>query len=129
MLMMPKTLQAFQDQAPGSQAFHLRLIELVAVSCHQIAAFLFENGNSSHKQEYDAWIAEQERLKEAGDEKYQWRPVPPPVVFYHRQHADYEQYPRGISDAVGYWAEGKDLWGACYYSIVESLAVMYVWES
>jgi hypothetical protein len=92
----------------------------VAVSCHQIAAFLFENGKKHHKQEYDAWIAEQEKLKEIGDERYQWRPVPPPVVFYHRQHADYEQYPRGLSDVVGYWAEAKIFGGVLLFDRGES---------
>ncbi|KAI1868788.1 hypothetical protein JX265_006767 [Neoarthrinium moseri] len=116
----PCTLQAFQDQTLGSQPFHLRLFELLAVSCHQIAVFLFENGHSRHKKEYDKWRAEQESLKEAGDERYRWRHVPPPVVFYHPEHVDYEQYPRGLSDVVGYWAEAKIFGGVLLFDRGES---------
>ncbi len=35
--------------APGSRAFKTRLIELVAVSVHKIATFLYNLGTSIHK--------------------------------------------------------------------------------
>ena len=32
-------------------------------------------------------------------------PPEPPTVFYHRAYLDWNQYPSGIADIVGYWAE------------------------
>jgi hypothetical protein len=83
------------------------LIELVAVTCHQIAVFLFETEGEKHKVAYNAWISEQKQLRDAGSEKYRFASVEPSVVFYHRGYREYKQYPHGVSDMVGYWAEAK----------------------
>ena len=88
---------------------------MVVIACHQIAAVLFGSEGSKHKLEYDAWVTEQQRLKDAGDKKYRWAPVQPPVAFYHPSYCDHEQYPRGAADVVGYWAEAKIFGGVVLF--------------
>ncbi len=41
--------------------------------------------------------------------------VPPPVAFYHREHVDYEQYPRGLQDVIGFWVEAKIFGGVLLF--------------
>ena len=108
-------LQAFQNETPGSRGFQLRLIELTAVACHQIAAFLFQHEGSNHFGEYGAWIAEQHKLRDGGAEKYQYYPVGPSVPFYHQAYTSDDMYPRGVSDVVGCWAEAKIFGGVVLF--------------
>ncbi|KAI1735729.1 hypothetical protein F4680DRAFT_434330 [Xylaria scruposa] len=104
----PALLQGYQDAEANSRAFCLRLVEILAVACHQIAAFLFEiDKENEHRKEYEAWAVEQHQLKAAGGEQYQYVEAEPPTVFYHHSYRDHEQYPRGLPDVVGYWAESK----------------------
>ena len=108
-------LQAFQDETLGSRPSHLRLIELCAVACHQIAIFLFQNEGKSHAGEYEAWLAEQRRLRDAGDDKYRFYSVEPPVPFYHNAYVADDLYPHGIADMVGYWAEARIFGGVVLF--------------
>ncbi|KAK3942858.1 hypothetical protein QBC46DRAFT_255539 [Diplogelasinospora grovesii] len=118
------TLKAFEQEHPGTRPFHLRLIELLAVAVHQIAANLFDaySVGNPHKVEYDAWRAERLRRAASGDEAYRYCRISPPVVFYHRDYPInyYEQYPRDISDVVGYWAEAKIFGGVLLFDRGES---------
>ncbi|KAK3942857.1 hypothetical protein QBC46DRAFT_457253 [Diplogelasinospora grovesii] len=119
----PNTLQAFQEATPGSRAFHLRLIEMLAVSVHQIAAYIFDQRDdhaNRNKQYYDAWVTEQQRQNAGDKESGYYTYTEPPVVFYHPCYCDYEQYPRGIFDVVGYWAEAKIFGGVLLFDRGES---------
>ena len=35
------------------------------------------------------------------------QPEPPPTVFFHGAYTAVDQYPKGVADMVGYWAESR----------------------
>ena len=78
----------------GSRSFKLRLMEMLAVACHDLAALLHEEHGEGFHRGAHAW-----RLNSA--------PEPPPTVFYHFCYRNVGQYPRGVADIVGYWAEAR----------------------
>lgn len=92
----------------------------MVVACHQIAVFLFQTEGINHRGEYDAWISEQQRQKDAGNEKFRFIPIEPPVAFYHRAYRAHRQYPCGISDMVGYWADAKIFGGVVLFDRSDS---------
>ncbi len=85
------------------------LIELVARSVHQIAAWLYRQDLSRHKD----------------DALGMWRPSGvagrvypatfPASLFCHPWYPDHDQYPGGIADSVGYWAEARILGGVILF--------------
>ena len=112
-------MNAFQKATPGSKEFSLRLVELVAVACHQIGAYLFELDDGIHKHEvHQSWQARGLKGEEAG------RAVSssfyPDTAFFHTSYLDKEQYPRGVADVVGYWAEGRIFGGVVVFDRGES---------
>ncbi|KPM38190.1 Serine/threonine-protein kinase ark1 [Neonectria ditissima] len=107
-----KLLLAFQAAAPGSRSFNTRLIEIVAVAVHKIAVLLFQMDTSLHKEDgVTAWTAPK-------DDHFWWRfnpNGPPPTLFMHAFYVDYQQYPEGVGDVVGYWAEARILGGVLLF--------------
>ncbi|KAI0521166.1 hypothetical protein F5B22DRAFT_597948 [Xylaria bambusicola] len=118
----PALLQGYQDAQPNTRAFCLRLVEMLAVAFHQIAAFLYGlDEENEHRKAYEVWAVEQHRLKAAGDERYRfYEEAEPPTAFYHRSYRDHEQYPRAVADLVGYWAESKIFGGVVLFDRGES---------
>lgn len=106
-------LDTFNALNPGSDHFNLRLIELVAVACHQIGAYLFslEPGNHS-KQLHEDWVVKA-RNKSPEEQQHILYVNIPPCVFFHSAFQDHERYPRGKADVAGYWAEGRIFGGRC----------------
>lgn len=100
---------AYQAASPGFRAFQTRLIELVARVVHQIAVWLFK----------------QEPMRSNSDRLISWRPNKdlesyyrtgfPPTFFRHPWYQDYDQYPDGVADGVGYWAETRILGGVVLF--------------
>ncbi|RAQ73506.1 hypothetical protein COH20_005048 [Aspergillus flavus] len=88
-------VQAYQDTSIGSRNFKLRLLEMVAISFHNIVAHLFQ----SCQADPDAWP---NRNRVPHPRESTW--------FYHSDYLDYDQYPLGVPDVVGYWAE-KQVFG------------------
>ncbi|KAF4443139.1 hypothetical protein F53441_11538 [Fusarium austroafricanum] len=110
-----RTLEKFQATNSGSEQFNLRLIELVVVACHQIGAYLFELDDGAHKHKfYQDWIEKVLEEKEAGVESRRYCD-PPPIAFSHRVYRFPEQYPRGVADMAGYWAESKIFGGVIVF--------------
>ncbi|CAJ2500533.1 Uu.00g033860.m01.CDS01 [Anthostomella pinea] len=108
-------VQAFQDSEAGSNEFELRLFELVAIACHQIAVQLYQLDDGVHKhQEHETWQAEAvSRLPK--DRPYAGRLLPPATAFWHWHYKASHQYPNGIADVVGYWAEAKIFGGVVVF--------------
>ncbi|KAK4139780.1 uncharacterized protein C8A04DRAFT_15559 [Dichotomopilus funicola] len=85
------------------------LVELVARCVHQIGAWLYRQDRSRHKE----------------DALGKWRPSEsdarfypktfPETLFCHPWYRDYDQYPGGIADSVGYWAEARILGGVIVF--------------
>ncbi|KAI0006496.1 hypothetical protein F4779DRAFT_629777 [Xylariaceae sp. FL0662B] len=103
-------LSAFRAASPGSRAFDVHLIELVARSVHQIAVLLFKQGP----------------IRPEDDPLLSWRPSEdsmstlypmgfPSTFFLHHWYRDYDQYPEGIADGVRYWAESRIFGGVVLF--------------
>jgi hypothetical protein len=93
------TVQEYQNTIPKTKGFIVRLMELIAVACHDIAVLLYkiaEGGVGTHAEKPPGPTL----LDNDGV------PFPPiPTDFYHTEYQDWEQYPQGVADMVGYWAE------------------------
>ncbi|OAR01351.1 hypothetical protein LLEC1_07781 [Akanthomyces lecanii] len=102
-------LLSFQATELGTRDFSLRLIELLAVSCHQIAAHLFQLESPCHTQEeYEQW-------RDEPRDRNRWDWYRPPAAFCHRSYLASDQYPNGIADVVGYWAEARIFGGVVLF--------------
>ena len=100
----------YRAAAPGSRAFKTRLIEMIAVAVHKIAAWIWNQRSSIHKD--DDMTMHVPPKEEA--ECYQFD-KPLPTYFVHRWYCDYDQYPDGVADGVGYWAESRILGGVVLF--------------
>jgi hypothetical protein len=113
-------LDAFQAAAPNSRPFQLRLIELAAVAVHQIAVLLYNENmrlhdhhitNPRHSVDQLTWWQDDD---DAEDGK--WTRIPPwPTLFAHPQYSHHVQYPDGLADNVGYWAEDQIFGGVVLF--------------
>lgn len=113
-------LQAYQSARPGNCSFYYRLIEFVAVAVHKIGVFLFKQRHRLHDREakepaytIDAVTAWQPSL--SGSD---WDPTwirPDATLFMHFCYDAVGQYPEGLADAVGYWAENRVLGGVVIF--------------
>lgn len=109
-------MQAFQAESPASLKFLLRVVELLAISLHEIAVHLFELHQSLHEGEYDDWWASwRQRYRDAEGASRFHAVAFPPVPFHHNFYRAFDQYPRGRADMVGYWAESKILGGVALF--------------
>jgi hypothetical protein len=96
------------------------LIELVVIACHQIGAYLFELDEGAHKHKfYQDWRENVLDEKERGVQSRKYYD-PPPIAFSHRVYQYSEQYPRGLADIAGYWAESKIFGGVLVFDRGES---------
>ncbi|KAL2272324.1 hypothetical protein FJTKL_06951 [Diaporthe vaccinii] len=105
-------LRDFQRSLPGTRSYLLDLIELLARSCHEIAVRLFELDDGVHKHSvYEAWRdAPVDPLSNP-----MTRPFRRPSVFCHGSYSFHDQYPHGLADVVGYWAEAKIFGGVVVF--------------
>jgi hypothetical protein len=85
-------VERFRDEKPDTDQFFLRLIEIVAILCHDVAATLLGkmDGRSG-------------KPLMAPDSGCQTEYILPA----HSDYCDHEYYPRGCADIFGYWAESR----------------------
>ncbi|KAG8162850.1 hypothetical protein KVR01_007328 [Diaporthe batatas] len=98
-------LQRYQDIPVGSRASKMPFLELIVATIHSIAAHLFKLADGGfHKNAVwpsdDAY--EQEYLAK--------RPPPFSLLHYSKQ-----QYPDGMADMAGYWAEDRIFGGVVLF--------------
>ncbi|KAH8198083.1 hypothetical protein TruAng_007755 [Truncatella angustata] len=104
-------IQRFQKALPGSRSFQLSLLELMARSVHQIAVHLCNLEPKLHTKEDIAsvlsWRHEPETVEIMPGEWYTFesRFEPHPTLFFQGMYMDSDQYPDGLADVAGYWAE------------------------
>ena len=84
--------------SPGSKAFKAGLIEIMAVSVHQIAAYIYK---------LDLDVGSHKALLKVDSDA--------PTLFLHNQYKDIEHFPDGVADAVGYWAEAQIFGGVILF--------------
>lgn len=71
----------------------MRLLEMLAVACHNMAGTVYLNTQPGLRRERHS---PEERLAALEGR---------PTDFMHEDYHDLEQYPKGVADVVGYWAE------------------------
>lgn len=95
---------------------------MVAVAVHGIAVFLFQLDESLHKNDgVTSWMPEE--IPAAPDEpipSHLQNQKPPDTLFFHTAYQRKEEYPEGVADMVGYWAENQILGGVVLFSRGES---------
>jgi hypothetical protein len=92
------------------------------VAIHQIAVQLFKLDTSHHKND---GIASWEPLK---DDTF-WALFPqgaPPTLFRHEWYSDYDKYPDGVADVVGYWAEARIMGGVVLFDRRDSKVLKFL---
>lgn len=104
---------AFQAAAPGSRAFNTHLIEIVAIAVHQLAILLLQLDTGLPK---DSSLANWALPKSDTAFWKLWPNGPPiPTLFNHPWYINHDQYPNGVADIVGYWAENRILGGVVLF--------------
>lgn len=107
-------LDALQTHQPGSSSFNTRFIEIMAVSVHEIAKYFYGLDSRGHQDDgIERWVPPKNK-----DWEWWWGAHPDgprPTLFQHRYYFDYEQYPDGAADMVGYWAESRILGGVILF--------------
>ncbi|KAJ2990395.1 hypothetical protein NUW58_g2425 [Xylaria curta] len=103
-------IHAYQNAPTNSPAFHTRLIEMIAVAVHQIAAQIFKSETGCHQD--DGTTTWQCPPGSAYAEAH--KSIPPTLFIFH-YYCYYEQYPDGVADGVGYWAESQILGGVVLF--------------
>lgn len=77
---------------------------MVAVALHQLAVLLHKQGGLQLHDDWKLWIEgtwpDLERC---------------PTPFVHGWFQEHKQYPEGVADMVGYWAEGRILGGVMLF--------------
>ncbi|KAH7026608.1 uncharacterized protein B0I36DRAFT_366150 [Microdochium trichocladiopsis] len=123
-----ESMERFRTSAPGDRAYALALLELVAEAVHNITAGLFRRDMKLYD-DSEQPVADEDTGKTPApltvDDIVNWRrPVkdpmfPPrepwPTLFTHPMFVAHKQYPAGVADMVGYWAEDRILGGVVLF--------------
>lgn len=110
----PRVVDAFQRAAPGTKMFNTRLIEMVAVALHQFAVIVHQLGFRMHQGDIESitnWTPPKPTFADDN-----WEPIPPLPTFFHNAfYTDWEIYPEGVADVIGYRAECRILGGVVLF--------------
>lgn len=106
----------FQNSNIGSRVFEIRLLELVSITLHQFGSLLFQLDFRLHNGDIDKIV----NWSNPPPPGRVWAHIPPrPSIFTHSAFLDYQFYPEGIADLVGYWAEDRILGGVVVFNHTE----------
>ncbi|KAK4033968.1 hypothetical protein C8A01DRAFT_19160 [Parachaetomium inaequale] len=117
-----RLLHAYSAESVGSRAFQLRLIEMVAVAVHELAVLLYNMGDMQQHNDWKTWKPPKRHYQcQPSDPEWQWPELQPYLtLFFHFAFLEHEQYPEGVADIVGYWAENRILGGVVLFDRGES---------
>lgn len=104
-------ISQYRAATPGSRAFKTRLIEITAEAVHQLAVLLFNTGTNLHPDgRIASWVPPKDHVFWEINPEGAW-----PTLFYHHWYTNHEEYPNGIADMVGYWAEARIFGGVVLF--------------
>ena len=96
------------------------LIELVAFAIHQIAVHLFQQAPKLHQGDIYSVVRWQAEPRWDPLHREVIEPLEPhPTLFFHVGYMDH-QYPNGLADVPGYWAEDVIFGGVVVFDRGES---------
>jgi hypothetical protein len=104
---------SYRSAALGSQAFKVRLIELVAVTMHQLGVFLYNLDICMHRGGRRE-VHRVTQYEEPAQPGYAVDPAPA-TLFGHHGYPYHDVYPGGVADIVGYWVEDRILGGVAVF--------------
>ncbi|KAK7518626.1 hypothetical protein IWZ03DRAFT_151706 [Phyllosticta citriasiana] len=113
-----KKAQAYQNSSFGGDEFKKHLLEMTAVAIHDIGVELFDRADGGLHQVKYVPIEPLEELSEQSTEGTTKEQISP--LFYHSDYFEWNQYPRGLADCVGYWTEKSILGGVVVFDRGES---------
>lgn len=105
---MRQLAQAYQKALPGSREIYMRLLEMLAVACHDIAALVYTDTQPGLRREGQSL---EQRLAALEGR---------PTDFMHEDYHYLQQCPKGVADVVGYWAEYHPFGGVVLFARGES---------
>ena len=86
---------------------------MVAIAIHQIAAWIWNLDLSLHKYDEMSNFVPPEKKDVGFWNRFHGKP--PATYFSHKWYQDHDQYPDGVADGVGYWAESRILGGVVLF--------------
>lgn len=93
-----QAVQGYRDAVPGSRQFDLRLLEITALTLHEMASQVsMQSDNGIHRRP----PMQRKPLLFS----YVEPAPPPPTDLFHPGYMDHQEYPHGVASMVGYWAE------------------------
>ncbi|KXJ91891.1 hypothetical protein Micbo1qcDRAFT_233252 [Microdochium bolleyi] len=133
-----KSFESLQRSRPGKRPYDLAILELVAEAVHQIAVHLFQKDLRLHDSSSSSSVVVKGEAVGGGvltvERITTWRrparnpgypPQEPwPTLFAHPMFTAHEQYPAGVADVVGYWAEDRIFGGVILFDRHRRLAEM-----
>lgn len=90
---------------------------MVAVAIHELAVWLHKLSDLKQHEHWKSWKPPNRHIP---GPSYWAEPKPYPTLFVHLYFKEHTQYPEGISDMVGYWAENRILGGVVLFDRGES---------
>lgn len=107
----------------------MRLLELLAVICHDIAVHLYNQYEGGLRRPDPEAIHRQIRVPDLPPGITLAPVKPKPAELFHSSYQNWEQYPHGLADIVGYWAEYRLFGGVVLFDRGESgseVRILYV---
>jgi hypothetical protein len=97
--------ESYSGCSTASREFILRLMEVITVLCHDIAVGLYIRHNGGIRKQSLRYARTTPPPPPPPGMTPPTSPPPLPTVFFHRSYQNWEEYPHGVADMVGYWAE------------------------
>jgi hypothetical protein len=108
-------MDRYQAAPANTRQFEISLVEMVVVPIHYIAVLLFRLDEKLHKGDINNVLTycDPPNEEESSDELPPLEPTP--TLFFHYHYLDFEQYPFGLADVAGYWAENSIFGGVILF--------------
>ncbi|KAG8159655.1 hypothetical protein KVR01_010292 [Diaporthe batatas] len=95
------------------------VVSPLKIAVHDIAGLLWSLDDGFHKHaDLEAWLTS--RLESEPQDKFERVNLPPHTWFWHGEYTNSDEYPNGVADIVGYWAETQIFGGVVVFDRGES---------